>query len=489
MVDPKNLDAYELLSSCQKEQGKYEDALSSCDKLVEIDPTIAEVHCNRAYILNKLRRYQEALESCDRALAIDSTFADAHLNRGNSLQNVKRYDEAIAAYDKALGIKADLESAWVGRGNVFYDLKRYDEAIAAYDKALGIKADLESAWVGRGNVFFNLNRDSEALQCYEKSITLKQDFAEAYHNKARLKLSLGQYEEGWKLYEWRWKSRHNTSPNRNFSQSLWLNDSDIAGKTLLIHAEQGFGDTIQFCRYLRLLPSKHCKVIFEVQKPLASLFQSQGLQFEIIAKGERIRPFDVHCPLLSLPLAFNTTDSTIPADVPYIESLSDKTLEWSDRIGRQTKPRIGIAWSGNPNFRNDISRPIPLSTLRSIMSDKFEWYCLQKDLRENDRDALKALPFVKDFSLLFTDFSDTAALIQQLHLVISVDTSIAHLAGAMAKPVWILLPFHPDFRWLRERADSPWYPTARLYRQSNDGDWTDVIERVSVDLKAFGAVN
>jgi len=300
-----------------------------------------------------------------------------------------------------------------------------------------------------------------------------------------LKLSLGEYEEGWELHEWRWKNKHFTSPVRHFTQSLWLNNSGISDKAILIHAEQGLGDTIQFSRYLDLLKDKKCKLFFEVQEPLASLFKSPMWQCEVIVKGEMIPSFDVHCPLMSLPLALKTRVETIPANIPYIYAHKGKKIEWAKRIGvAKKKHRIGLAWSGNPYFAggHDISRPIPLSVLAAIINDNFEWYRLQKDLRESDKRALDDLSVIKDFSYRFNDFSDTAALMEELDLVISIDTSAAHLAGAMGKPVWILLPLHPDFRWLRDRTDSPWYPTARLYRQTKAGDWTDVLERVSADL-------
>jgi hypothetical protein len=303
-----------------------------------------------------------------------------------------------------------------------------------------------------------------------------------------LKLALGEYGEGWKLYESRWKCMNFTSPLRHFTQQLWLNDSDVTDTTILIHAEQGYGDTIQFSRYLNFFKDKNCKLLFEAPKQLVPLFRSMNWQCEVLGQGETLPSFDVHCPLMSLPLAFGTTVNTIPANVPYINSSKQKKIEWTERLGAKSKPRIGLAWSGNPLFAggNDTRR-ISLASFVPILSDKFEWYRLQKDLYESDRQALHTLAAIKDLSHLFNDFSDTAALVEELDLVISIDTSVAHLAGAMAKPVWVLLPFHPDFRWLRENTDSPWYPTARLYRQTKDGNWTDVIERVSEALNVESA--
>jgi tetratricopeptide (TPR) repeat protein len=469
---------------------RYDEAFAAYDAALALKPDLAEAWLGRGNVFVELRRHDEAFAAFDHALALNPDLAEAWVGRGKVFAEQARHDEAIAAYDRAVALKSGLAEAWLGRGNVFVELRRHDEALTAYDKALALKPDLAGGWLGRGNVFFGINRDAEALECYEKSLSLKQDFPEAQWNKALLKLSLGEYEEGWKLYAWGAKTRDYTSSDRRITQPLWRNDSDIGGKTILIHAEHGLGDTIQFSRYLDFLADKKCRIIFEVQKPLVPLFKYPERRCEAVAHGGSIPPFDLHCPLMSLPPMFNTRVETIPANVPYIHASGNKRIEWAGRVGAASKPRIGLAWSGNPRHRSDISRSIPLSAIAAIVTGNFEWYRVQKDIRESDRQSLGALPAVKDFSNLFEDLSDTAALIDTLDLVISIDTAIAHLAGAMAKPVWIFLPFHPDFRWLRDRTDSPWYPTARLYRQTRDGDWTDVLARVSADLQhAFALKN
>ena len=462
---------------------RYDDAISDFNKAVALNPNYSEAFYNKGKSCSRLGRNDEALTAYEKTLALNPDFAEAWAGLGDVLLQLKRPDESLAAYERALTINPDSAEAWVGRGNAHRQFKQYNEAFVAYDKALALKPDWAEAWLVRGSLFFSLNRDAEALECYEKSLALNQDFARAQWNKALLKLSLGEYEEGWRLFEWRSKTKDFTLPARHFTQPLWRNDSDISGKTILIHAEYGLGDTIQFSRYLNFLKDKECKIIFEVQKPLAPLFRSSDWQCEVVAQGELIPSFDLHCPLTTLPLAFDTRVQTIPANVPYIHAHKGKQVEWIRRIGAASKTRIGLAWSGNPHHRSDASRSIPLSAFAAIVNDNFEWYRLQKDLREADKQALNTLSGIKDFSKLFEDFSDTAALIEAMHLVISIDTAIAHLAGAMAKPLWILLPFHPDFRWLRERTDSPWYPTARLYRQTKEDDWTDVLEQVSADLQ------
>jgi hypothetical protein len=297
-----------------------------------------------------------------------------------------------------------------------------------------------------------------------------------------LKLSLGEYEEGWKLYEWRWKTSLFTSPVRNFSPPLWLGNDSIVGKTILLHSEQGFGDTIQFFRYLPKLTTLGCKIIFETQTQLVPLMKAQRNNCQIIGQGETLPSFDVHCPLLSLPLAFKTTLETIPAQVPYLFPPLEKLELWRAKLGTKRKPRIGLVWSGrlSPDFR----RSIPLELFLQIINTGAEWHSLQKDYRESDRNSLNSNLTIIDHAPSLNDFSDTAALITEMDLVISIDTAVAHLAGALGKPVWILLPFHPDFRWLRAREDSPWYPTARLFRQTRDGEWDNVLKRLVLELKS-----
>ena len=277
---------------------RYNEAFAAYDKALALKPDLAEAWLGRGNVFFDLKRYDESFAAYDKALAIKPDLENAWLGRGNVFTDLKRYDEAFAAYDKALALKPDLEGAWLGRGNVFTDLKRYDEAFAAYDKAIALKPDLENAWLGRGNVFFSMNRDEEAFTCFDKAIALKKDLPEGYWNKSLLKLSLGKYEEGWQLYEWRWKSRLFTSPVRNFSQRLWLGNDNIAGKIIMVHSEQGFGDTIQFYRYLLKLKELGCQIVFETQVPLVPLIKAQKNICQVISQGETLPSFDVHCPLL-----------------------------------------------------------------------------------------------------------------------------------------------------------------------------------------------
>jgi tetratricopeptide (TPR) repeat protein len=461
---------------------RNDEALHALNKALALKSDVAEARLIRGNILFALNRQTEALADFDKALALRPEMAAAWLGRGNVFCALDRNEEALAAYDSALRLNRDFAEAWLGRGHVFRNLGRFDEAFAAYDKVLALKPDLPEAWFSRGNLFFDLNRDDEALQNFDKAIDLRPGNAEALLNKSLVKLSLGDFEEGWALYEWRSKSKLFTSPARQFSQKPWLGEIDLAGKTILVHSEQGFGDIIQFYRYLAELGKLGCKIVLEAPAPLVPLFSAQETDFQIITWGAIQPRFDAHCPLLSLPHAFKTKLQTIPASIPYLFPSPEKLDLWRTKLGKKGRPRVGLVWWGNPRNK-DKRRNIPLDLLLPILSAGMEWHSLQKDMRDDDRSRLKSNPAIVDHSASLNDFSDTAALIAELDLVISVDTVTAHLAGALGKPVWILLPFHPDFRWLRDRTDSPWYPTARLFRQTHIGDWGGVIDQVSRELQ------
>jgi hypothetical protein len=354
----------------------------------------------------------------------------------------------------------------------------YGEALALLERVIAAHPTSVDGLLSYGNTLFELNRNDEAIACYDKVIAIEPDHPDAHFGKAFPVLANGDYALGWKLYEWRWKTKPFHPLIRKYDQPQWSGDADLGGKTILIYGEQGFGDSIQFSRYLKLF--NNCRVIFEVRKPLAPLFRD----YEIAAQGEPLPSFDYHCPLMSLPLAFQTTIETIPTALP-IRADAAKIDKWRKLLGKKTKPRVGLTWAGHPHSHNDSRRSIPLETLLPIMTDNVEWFSLQSEVRDSDRKALGRAP-LRDYTRRLHDFAETAALISHMDVVISVDTSIAHLAGALGKPLWLLLAFHPDFRWLRDRTDSPWYPTARLFRQSSDGAWPDVLQRVGTEIARSG---
>ena len=459
------------------------EALASYDKAIALEPDFAMAHNNRGNALLDLKRPADALASCDQAIALQPDFAIAHSSRGNALRKLGRPADALASHDQAIALEPDFAMAHNNRGNALLKLARPVEALASCDQAIALSPDLAIAYYNRGNALQDLKRPADALASYDKAIALKPDFAEAYWNQSLCLLLLGRFEQGWRLYEWR--KRHNEPvATRSFAQPLWLGEQDIAGKTLFIWWEQGLGDTIQFCRYAKLVEAHGAKVIMSVQQPLRGLLKQISPTIEIINADEVPSDFDYHCPLLSLPLAFRTTLETIPAQQQYLKADAELRIAWSARLPPKTKPRIGVVWSGRNDHKNDRNRSIELQQLLPILSSDADWICLQKEVREKDLAALRRLGRIAFFGDELRDFGDTAALLDLMDLVITVDTSVTHLAGAMGKPAWVLLPYIPDWRWLLDRDDSPWYPSARLFRQQQAGNWAEVIDRVGNELRS-----
>jgi FkbM family methyltransferase len=429
-------------------------------------------------------RIDLAIELFDRAIALKPDVAEPYSDRGMALRKLGRYEDALASYERALALKPDFAMAFNNRGSVLLDLNRPADALASCEQAIALSPDLAIAHYNRGNALRDLRRPAEALTSYDRAIALKADFVEAHWDQSLCLLLLGRFDQGWPKYEWR-KKRDEAVAVRSFAAPLWRGEQDLAGKTLFLWWEQGMGDTIQFSRYAKLAQARGAKVVMSVQQPLHELLRQIGPGVEIVGPDEVPAAFDYHCPLLGLPLAFGTTLDTIPAQQPPLKPDPARAAAWMSRIPARTKPRIGLVWSGRADHRNDRNRSIELQTLLPLLGAGADWFCLQKEIRAADRAAFEQSGRIAFFGDELDDFSDTAALVDLMDLVITVDTSVAHLAGAMAKPVWVLLPFSPDWRWLLERDDSPWYPGARLFRQAEIGNWQHVIERVGRELRAM----
>jgi tetratricopeptide (TPR) repeat protein len=479
-----------------KELDRLEEALSSYDRAIALRSDLAEAHCNRGNVLRELKRFEEGLASCDRAIALKGDFAEAHCSRGNVLGSMKRFADALQSYDRAISLKPDFAEAHCNRGNALRDLHRLEEAIASYDRAVELQPDLAQAFFNRGMAFEEMEKFEDALQSYGCALAITPDDADVRLNEASCRLLLGDFERGWEQYECRWENATLRDYRRTFPRPMWLGAEEIAGKTIFVHAEQGLGDTLQFGRYVPLLVARGARVILQVQTPLRSLMASLPGNPLIVADGDRLPDFDLHCPLLSLPLAFGTRLDTIPSATPYLSVPADKVKSWRDRLGVGTTPRVGLVWAGNPRKELpnlnliDRQRSIAFATLAPLLDVAgCSFYSLQKggDAVAQLRDS-KWCDRVIDFTDDLHDFSDTAALIENLDLVISVDTSVVHVAGALAKPLWLLNRHNTCWRWLRERDDSPWYPTVRQFRQDRPGNWTPVVTRVADALKKTFAI-
>jgi tetratricopeptide (TPR) repeat protein len=465
---------------------RFDEALVSYDRALALQPDRAEAFSNRGNALRQLKRFDEALASYDQALALKPDYLDALNNRGVTLHELKRFPEALASYDRALVLRPDHFPALTNRGLTLHELRQFDEALASYDRALAMRPDYVEALFNRGVTLYQLRKLDEALVCYDYALALNPVYVDGHFNKALLHLLKGDYDAGWREYEWRWrrwKEQDLTLFKRDFTQPLWLGQTAVEGKTILLHAEQGFGDTIQFCRYASLVAGRGARVLLEVPVQLKDLMASLANVAGIIATQDKPPDFDLHCPLLSLPLALGTRVESIPAQVPYFTVPPESLRRWTSALGLKRNLRIGLAWSGSSGHKGDAIRSISLRSLLPLADLDAEFVSLQREVRGDDVTALKERGDIVHFGDELNTFADTAAVIANVDLVISVDTSVAHLAGALAKPVWVLLPFLPDFRWLLDREDSPWYPTARLFRQQAPADWSGVVSRVAIELE------
>ena len=479
-IKPDHAEAYYSRGVTLVELGRLEQAVASYDLAIKARPNYAEAYCNRGNVLKELKQNEQAVASYDQALRIRPDYAQAYSNRGNALKELKRLDDAIADYDKAISIEPDYADAHYNRGVALVELSQLDQAVESYEQAIRFKPDYVEAHTNLGNTLLQLRRLENVLASYDQAISIRPDYAEAQWNKSLYLLLTGDLAQGFELYEWGRKLAQRGASNQ-FSQPLWLGAESLAGKTILLQVEQGLGDCIQFCRYAKLVNALGAKVLLEAPAALARLFEGLEGVSQLLQVGQ-VRPdFDYYTSLLSLPLAFKTTLTTVPNSTPYLTTNPEKRTVWAQRLGAKTKPRIGLVWSGSTGHKNDHNRSVRLDALIQHLTDGFEYVCLQKELREVDREALEKSE-IKNFGTELNDFTDTAALCELMDVVISVDTSVAHLAGALGKPTWVLLPYVPDWRWLLDRADSPWYPSVKLYRQEADRDWGPVLERVAADL-------
>lgn len=394
-----------------------------------------------------------------------------------ALHEAGQYQQALQLYDDAVSRWPNLALLWNNRGTTLLELARHAEAAESYRRALQLAPELHDARVALASCLQSLGYLSEAQAACDIVLQAVPDHAEAHWNQALLLLLQGNYAMGWQEYEWRWKKRRFTSPQRQFMQPQWQGEP-LTGKTILIHAEQGFGDTLQFCRYLPFLAASASQVVFECHPQLTALMETLSPGLTIVAMGQPLPPFDCHLPLMSLPRLFGTTLETIPASVPYLQPPAGRLPFWQSVLPeRSGKLRVGLCWAGKTY--PDPGRSIPaamLAPLAACMAASFV------SLQVGEVSAQPAIDLL-DLTMLVQDFADTAALVTQLDLVITIDTAVAHLAGALGIETWLLLPAAPDWRWLLKRTDSPWYPTLRLFRQQQPGNWAEVLERVAAALQ------
>jgi hypothetical protein len=433
----------------------------------------------RAVKLHRAGRLAEAERGYLAVLKLQPRHVGALENLGVLRLLQKRNEDACALISKALELNPRSADARYNCGLALHALGRYAEALESYDRALALRADHVGTLTNRANTLLSLGRYPEAIASCERALAIKPDHPNAHLNESMARLVTGDFQGGWPKYEWRLQRK------RPFPQPPWLGEAPLAGRTILLYAEQGLGDTIQFLRYVPLVAERGARVVLRVQAELEPLVAGFPGVSTLVPARDPVPPFDLNCPLPSLPLAFRTGLATMPAGVPYLHAPRDRVASWAARMGGGGL-RVGLAWSGNPGHANDRHRSIAFDRLSALLErPDVQFISLQKDVRREDAPGVAGATRLLRLGGDFTDFADAAAVVSQLDLVITVDTSVAHLAGAMGKPVWILLPFAPDWRWLLEREDSPWYPTARLFRQHRPDDWDEAIARVGRELDAL----
>jgi tetratricopeptide (TPR) repeat protein len=500
-----------------KQAGRLDEALQVFDKAVQFKPDDPQAWLRMADVLVALGRKAEALLAYQRVLQLDSSQWDAAYQCGLLLHETERFEEALSCFDRCNEWRPDHVPTLQARARTLRRLKRFDECLAEVLRAHALApADIVSC-NNAGNALLNLNRPEEALQWFDKALALDPNYVEVLFNKAsalgelcrfeeasevydhvqaidpdsakckyyrsHMQLSLGQFEAGWAGREARWRVSGLPIIHPDFHQPVWLGNDEIAGKTILVYSDEGLGDAIQFARYVPLAAARGARVILILPDQVYPLMSE-------LSGIRKCRPhsagfpsaFDLYCPLSSLPLAFGTTLKTIPRPIQLPPLAPSLIRAWQDRLGPHTRLRVGLVWSGNPRHIDDHRRSMPLRTMARLFDVDAVFVSLQKDPRPDDKAFLSERAGIIDLTAGLTDFLQTAALISCLDVVITVDTSVAHLAATLGRATWILMPYVPDWRWLLGRDDSPWYPTARLFRQTATREYASVVDRVRDEL-------
>jgi tetratricopeptide (TPR) repeat protein len=517
-INPDVADYFSNLATALANRGRRDEAIKSLDRALVLKPDGAELWYRMGLLLDQQTRKDEASLCFEQALKADPLYLEAANASALAHFNAARYEEAIARFERSIELGPTQAGAFHFKGICQLRLKRFDaayrscghalalapenfeiannvglallklgrseEALGYFDRVIAVNPCFALAHSHRAGALWELHRFDEALASFDRALALAPDFAEAHWNAALLRLLLGDFERGWAEREWGRKGAIGVFVERHFAKPVWHGEMPVAGKTILLHGDEGLGDTIQFARYATEVARRGARVILEVQDALHSLLAGLEGVALCLKNGAALPDFDLHCPLSSLPLALATSLETIPAPRSYLPAPTQARVRtWQARLGARDKLRVGLAWSGNPAHSNDRNRSVPLAAMAPLLELDACFVSLQKDPRPADQAFLDDVRNIIDPTSQLTDFAETAALIACLDLVITVDTSVAHLAGALGCPTWILLPWTPDYRWLLDRDDSPWYPAVRLFRQSEARDYAQVLARVRDELQ------
>jgi tetratricopeptide (TPR) repeat protein len=458
--------------------GRSQEALKCVDRCLEVSPGNFDDLCNRAALLIKLSRREEALTSIDQALLIQPKRIDTLIKRAQLLHNLGRRDDALQCAHHAVHTSPSDPRPLNMRGMILDDMERREEALADFLAILKADPQNTDAITNRGIIHGRSGEFREALACYDRSLSINPNQTNAIYNRAVVRLVLGDWRQGFKDFEIRWSLFPHEARRLTKLAPMWTGQQDLSGKTILLHHEQGYGDTLQFARYASLVKRLGAEVILAVPLGLKRVLESLPDSPRVVGEGEPVPAHDYHCPLMSLPLAFGTTPDTVPAPMPYLRADPGESQRWAERLGKARRPRIGVVWSGRQFPPINYARDMSLEAVEALFSLPADFICLHTDMPARERARLNSIPNVSWLGREFKDFADTAALIENLDWVISVDSAVAHLAGAMGKPVWLMNRYASCWRWLLERDDSPWYPTMRLFRQPSLGDWKSVVQAI-----------
>jgi tetratricopeptide (TPR) repeat protein len=477
---PNHPDALHLLGVIASQMRQYPAAVELINRAISANPGQAEYHGNLGVALGEMGKIDEAMAAYRRAIVLKPDGAQFHNNLGNALTMAAQNEAAMDYFRRAIQLNGEYAEPHYNLGNIYRNAGQFDEAIGRYRRALSLRPGWSEAINNLGNALCAAGRFDEAGTIYRQTLALRPDDPLARWNLSLLLLRQGNLRDGLPEYEWRWQVKELGLKRPDFSCPQW-DGSPLNGRRIFLYCEQGFGDTIQFIRYLPMVAGMGGSIIAGVQPELLPLLQSWHGPWKWTSTVPPAGDFDLHCPLVSLPAVMKTTEPTIPGRDPYIMAPPENAAQWRQRLPDDGRKKIGLAWAGRSTHPHDRQRSIAFEQLAPLAgAERAAFFSLQKGLtvRPSQPEGLQLI----DWTTELHDFSDTAALIANLDLVITVDTSVAHLAAAMGKPVWVMLPFVPDWRWMLERGDSPWYPTIKLFRQRRYGDWAPVINQVAAEV-------
>ena len=486
-VEPGYVRALANLGNALRKAKEFAEAEDSLNRALALAPEYPPALCNLAQLMLDERRLEEARAVYARALAREPGLAEAHFGLGTALYLSREYPLALTSLERALALSPNHAEGHAYHGRVLQELDRYSDALASYERALQLQPDVADTWLCRGVALGSMGRFREAIESYERALSITPDLVAARWNQALLRLLLGEFERGWKLFETRFELTPPQHDPRALSCPAWRGETPLEGKRIWVRPEpgDGFGDTIQFCRYVRLLDALGARVIFEVRASLRALMSTLSPRLELISLGDPVESPDCQCTLMSLPLAFGTNAQTIPAERGYLKADPRRVAAWAERVGAEGL-RVGIAWQGHERWQLK-GRSMRLQQFEPLLRvPAVRLISLQKGSGTDQVGEVSFHERILSFGDALDEgpdaFLDTAAVMMNLDLVVTVDTSVAHLAGALGVPVWVALKTPTDWRWHLDREDSPWYPSMRLFRQRVPGDWAPVMESLAAEL-------